>query len=131
MARQPSLNTSDKVTMRDFLQFQNEIDKAVTRDLNRSEDKIAEAMEKAESRHSKFMEAMEARLKSDREEFAERLKADREAAEARLASDRREFASQKRWLVGIFATSVGIIGVVIYSLITLTNAIVANGVNPI
>ena len=73
----------------------------------------------------------EARIAADREAFMAIIKADREAAEARIANDRKEFASQKRWLIGIFVASVGIIGAVIYSLITITNAIMVSGINSI
>ena len=118
MATRQRLNTSDKVTMRDFLQFQNEIDDVVTRDLNRSEDKIALAMERSENRFNKTLEAMEARTKADREASEARLKADREEFSLRFAEERNEWRSHKRWLYLNFG---GLIALIITVILALMN----------
>ena len=100
------LNTSNKVDLSHLMEFQDQVDSVLTRDINRIEDKMHELMDKSEQRFGRFMEAMETRIKADRDASEARLAVDRKDFLERSAEDRKEFASQKRWLIGIFVTLV-------------------------
>ena len=124
MASRIKLDTRNKVDLSHLMQFQNQVDTVLTRDINRVEDKMNELMDKSEKRFNRFMAAMEARLKADREASEARIAADRRDFLERSAEDRKEFASQKRWLIGIFVT---LVIAIVTGAIAIASFFAANG----
>ena len=115
---------SDKVTMREFVKFQNDVGRTVTEDINRHEDKLERVIERLDARFKADKEASEARLNADRAASEARLKADREEFILRFAEERKEWRSTKRWLYLNFG---GVIALIITVAIAIIGFIVTNG----
>ena len=111
--RESRLN-GDRVTMRDFYDFQNEVDRIVTDDINRYEDRLERVLNRLDDRLKADREASEARLKADREEFNRRFE-----------EERKEWRSYKRWLYLNFG---GVVTILIAIATAVIGYFVRNGI---
>ena len=129
----------ERVTRYEFLEFQKEIGRVVDEDVGiaydrfdalakRLESIVNRSEDKTEDKIAKALEASEARLAADREAAEARLTADRQEFMQRFAAERQEWQSTKRWLYLNFG---GVVALLITVAIAIIGFIVTNGGNPI
>ena len=118
--------------------IRKETEERLTLENFRCETRLANDRHEAEKRHKEEHGVLMAQIREQKQEREARHQIElarieeiKKETDRRIEDDRKEFASQKRWLVGIFVTGIGIIGAVIYTVITLTNAIAANSNMPV
>ena len=100
----------------------------------RSEARLASDRRESEARHEREHRVLMAQIHEQKQEREARhqielarIEEGRKEALARAEADRKEFASQKRWLIGIFLTGVGLIAAVVYTVVALTGEIARIG----